>query len=50
MKDAPLHQTQERRIHRIWNLELIRVLTQEQHTVINELANYESENLAEVAT
>lgn len=48
--NAPLHQTQERRIHRIRNLELVRVLAQEEHTVVDELANDQSEDLAEVAT
>lgn len=50
MKDAPLHQTQKRRIHRVWYLKLIRVLAQEQHTVVDELAYHEPEDLPEVAT
>lgn len=48
--DAPLHQTQERRVHRVRNLEFVRVLAQEEHTVVDELANDEPEDLAEVAT
>lgn len=44
-----LHQREERRVERVGVLELVRVLAQEEHAVVDELADDETQDLAEVA-
>lgn len=44
------HEGQERRVQRIRNFDLVRVLTQEEHTLIDQLADNETKDLAEITT
>ena len=44
------HEGQERRVHRIRNFDLVRILTQEEHTLIDQLADNETKDLAEITT
>lgn len=47
--DRPFHQRKECCVEAIWYFDLVRILTQEEHTLIDELADDKSKNLAEVA-
>ena len=44
------HEGQERRVQRISNFDLVRILTQEEHTLIDQLADDETKDLAEITT
>ena len=45
-----LHQREERRVQRIRYFELVRVLSQEEHTFIDQLADNETQDFAQITT
>ena len=45
-----LHEREERGVERIRNFDLVRVLAQEEHTFIDQLADNETQDLAQIAT
>ena len=45
-----LHEGKEGRVQRVRNFDLVRVLTQEEHTFIDQFADNETQDLAEIAT
>ena len=44
------HEREERRVQRVRNFDLVRVLTQEEHTFIDQLADNETEDLPKITT
>ena len=49
VRRVALHEREERGVERVGNLDLVRVLAEEEHALVDELADDEAQDLAKVA-
>ena len=50
LRRVALHERKERGVQHVWTFDLVRVLAQEEHTFIDQLADDETQDLAQIAT